>query len=253
MEQVQNNGVVSSKTSILLLILLLITVMLTCIDKCSSNSVQLALKKQVIEQDITKKIAEGHYSKIINDLNSEKQVSKTLKSENKQLYDQLKKDGKKPLIYTSINTSFKGLESISDVGTQSTTNTWYDFKDYYPSIQDPFITYTRTRVNDSVAKSNWNFNDIKLDLVVSETANDIFKVDFKGPEFLKVNSIKVNSIPLSPIIPDNFDWLGGAGALYNPNTMQTKFIVSGGIRYKSHNIILQSTGDFYGASYLKSF
>jgi len=240
---------ISSRKSIIALLLFLAFTVYNCVNSWQKDEINEDLKQQVLAKDSIQKVDDGHYTKLINDLNSEKELNRILTANNEDLASELRKAGKKPIIYIQSESTFKPQSDTVAVDKTKPN----DFIAYYPKV-DPFITFTRTYQNDSTAVNDWKFGTLAIDIVVSETATKgLFSTDIKGADFLIVKSIEVNSLPLTPVIPNNFDWVMGGSIMVDPSNFKVLPQVSGGIRWKKTIYIVQSTGQFHGAGLLKQF
>lgn len=196
-------------------------------------------KKTLIENDSLRKIDNGHYQKLVNDMKSTNQILSIIKEDNKNLYKYLKEQGKKPISYTSID--FKPDDKINTIpiNIKEKDGLTY-FNDYYPHKEDYFINYHGVINKDSL-NSSWTFKPIKIGIVVSEKTKGLFEADLTAPDWITVNSIEVNSLPLSDIKKDNFDWLIGVSGGLNYLQRTPVFDLETGFRYKKSIFSIQGT------------
>lgn len=206
-------------------------------------------KKQIIEKSELIEITKGRYSKIVDDFNTQKQLTQKLKDSNRNLYDQIKKDKSKIIQLTKTIQSFK--PKVDTVIVESKCGS---FIDYYPSNKDWFIQYRSTVLSDTTRSGEWKFDQLKIDLVVTEQSKGIYNAYLDGPDFLQINQLEVQSLPLQNIKPDNFDWLLGGGVTSNMIDKSFAMRIQGGIRIKNTMILLSGdTQTNVGASIIKQF
>lgn len=105
-------------------------------------------------------------------------------------------------------------------------------EDFYPQKDNPFLEYTnKFSITTQKGASKFKFNPIELTKVVSEGDNGIFRVDFKGPEWLKVESIDIQATPLVQEKKDKFGILLGIDYGKNINTNEKFLGLNSYIRY----------------------
>ena len=231
-----------------------------CGDNKKSDIVLQEYKERVLTYDSLRKVSDNHYQKLVNDINTEKELSEQLKKENKALYEEIKKEKKQVIAYTSLKAQpEKKVETIRLVPVSDRLKVgereYKEFDDYYPNKEDYFINYRgRLDVSDNDityidVKSDsgelvgtWKFSSLKIGIVVSEKEKGLFHVDLDAPSWLAVKNVEVNTLPLSAIKPDNFDWvIGGAvGKNYGGNMV---FGVETGIRIKRSIFSIQGNTD----------
>jgi hypothetical protein len=231
---------------ILLLLLFAVTQFIQA-RKYKNRSIQF--KTEMLLADSVKIIADGQYQKLVNDVNSQKQLNGELNVQNKDLAQQLKKDKKDPIIITKIVYSLE-----KQIDTFIVDNTTPFFEDHYPNKEDWFINYQLHTITDSLKIGVWDFTDLTVDLVISEKSKGLYVADIKGPSFLKVKELEVKSLPLEHIKPDKFGWIVGGGGSYSFTTNRPTIHLSGGIRIKKVSLIINgSTNTSIGGTVLTEF
>ena len=209
------------KNKILNIIFLVLVILLSIfgvnqyITNVKNKEILSSYKEKIIKSDSLIKREEGHYQKVVNDLNSTKDLLNVIKKENKDLYKSIKKDDKNPIFYSNIG--LKPITKIDSVFIHDTIREGIKYKyfeDFYPSKTDYFVKYSG-QLDSTKVIGKWDFNTLNIDLVISEKEKGIFYADLKSPEWIKVNKLNVNSLPLENIKIDNFDWLMGGNVGIN--------------------------------------
>ncbi len=120
------------------------------------------------------------------------------------------------------------------------------------------VTDNKDILIDSVT-GNWNFNKLKFSVILTEQKNGMWATRIDGPDYLKVDSIKVNALPKDKIADVNskkFYFLAGAGykTLIDFKTFGA-ISIYGGVEIKQKNIILfdASTNSYIGVSFIRKF
>ena len=234
----------------IVVILLLLTFRLY-VDNIKKDNLLKDYKYELIKNDSTRKIAEGHYQRLVNDMNSYKELVNIISENNKDFLKYLKDNNKKPISY--IETSFKPKDTITNTIITKDKDGLSYFEDFYPSKQDYFIKYNGEIRKDSL-HSSWKFTPIKLDLVISEKTKGIYEADIKSKEWIDIKSLTVNSLPLEPIKQDNFDFLLGGNAGFNYKTKNPLIEFESGFRYKKNIIsVLGNTNSEIKVGFKKLF
>ncbi len=83
-------------------------------------------------------------------------------------------------------------------------------EDFYPNKQNPFLKYSAVFNTDNKENSsNFEFQPVTLTHVVSKKEDGLYQIDFKGPEFIDVNSLSVQTEPIEKTKKDNWGTLIG--------------------------------------------
>ena len=205
-------------------------------------------KRYVIERDTLIEVSKGQYKKIVDDTKSIKELNQTLKNRNEELFEVIEEQNKDIVSLIEITQSFKSKTDTVYVESDNS------FIDYYPSKQDPFVQYTSRYVSSNKRIGEWSLSDINIDLVISEKMPGLFEADLKGPSFLKISSLQVESLPLENVNPDNFGWLLGGSLDYNWTDQSPAVDLYGGVRVKKTNIFLKAGTDAtLGVGLIKEF
>ncbi|MCB1712425.1 MAG: hypothetical protein KDH96_08095, partial [Candidatus Riesia sp.] len=106
-------------------------------------------------------------------------------------------------------------------------------EDYYPQKDNYFVKYkNKISLADSTGIGEWTFQPISLSGVISQREDGIFQADFKTPEWLKIEDVDIQAIPLEPPKIDNFGWILGGGLGKDFKADETFVRLSAGLRYK---------------------
>lgn len=202
------------------------------------------LKKLIIKSDKLTKEAEGRYAKLVNYYASEKDLKNELKDLNKELYRTIKKQDERLL---SISQAIITLESEISAGFGSIDkedSTKINLALKYPTKGDPFVFWDG-KVNRLTAeyKGEFTFGKLPIQIVVTEESRGLWKHRIIGPEWLKVDSLSINSLPPAeyvPIEPRKIQWL--VGGTFNKSlipTVPNSIGVNVGLNlFENHNILV---------------
>jgi len=206
-----------------------------------------ALKKSIIMNDSLNKEADGRYAKLVNHYNTEKDLKKELKKSNEDLYKIIKKEGEKILSLTSAVITLQGIvnEGFVSLDSVDTNKVHLAIKD--PDDKKPFIKWDGSIDKlSNYYKGEWSFGELPLQIVLTEEKRGLWKSRLVGPEWLKVDSMTINSLPPKDY-PDEkvktLQFLFGAGYIKAlSNTTSNAISVGGGISLKGrHYLLIQAT------------
>lgn len=233
------------------LIMILIVILLLMFWNNSRQQKKLQDKieegnKMIIEMDSLTKEGDGQYTKLVNYFNTEKDLNNQLKEQNKDLYKLIKKQDERLLMINNTVITLQGQLTEGFGSINQTDTNLIDLKLKYPSESDNFISWDGV-VNRKNAfySGEWSFGKLPLQLVMTETDRGIWKHRIIGPDWLVVDSMEINSLPLPTIEkPKNFGVLFGGGYVHSFNTVSPNAVTVGvGIRFKSHNLIINGTSN----------
>ena len=160
-----------------------------------------ANKIEQIKGDSLKKISEGYYQKLIADTLTKKQL-KELAAEIIELKN------RKPV--SVIKTIIQPVRIEKETDSILVDKDSVYIIDYYPNKDNPFLKYTNNfSLINNKGISNFDFNTINISQVVTKKQNGLYQVDFKGPDFLQVNSLDIQTEPIVSPIKDNWGTLIG--------------------------------------------
>lgn len=200
--------------------------------------------KTIISMDKTTKESDGQYAKLVNYFNSEKDLNKQLKEQNEDLYKLIKKQDERLLMINNTIVTLEGkmTEGFGSINTKDTNR--IDLKLNYPDEKNSFITWSGF-VNRKTAfyKGEFSFGKLPLQIVMTETDRGIWKSRLIGPDWLIVDSMEINSLPLpTPEKQNNWGLLVGGGYLRSFNSNITNsFSIGLGAQYKKHTLLFDAT------------
>lgn len=246
--------------------LVLLLVASNGISRCSSSGKLNKLKKEILAKDRLTQEAAGEYRRLVNDLRSQRDLSKLLKDDTTELSQKLTKVEKrledekaKLLSLTSIAATFTAVDSLEtmvEIDSLPVDSTII-LRANYPAA-NPFIETTTFYVpSEGLATTNWHFNTLPLSIVVSETQSGMWESRVIGPDWLKISSLEVNTVSadkvttrepfLKPLIGLRMSREYPQGALY-PG-------IHGGVVVRSNFYILGdiTTSGVVGVSILTTF
>nr|DAV67695.1 MAG TPA: hypothetical protein [Caudoviricetes sp.] len=200
---------------------------------------ELAYKRQLIEQDSLRKVDSVTYARLVNDMYKERELSKVLETENKQLYDKLKEQEQKVMSLTKVVGKLKSQKSVVPIVNNEGQRY---FEDYYPKKENYFVRY-KAQIGENKVNGEFTFHPLHLDLVITEKQKGVYEAYLNAPSWLEISSLEVKSLPLtSPSLrPDNFDWLFGGLVGYSYLDKRPLLGVNGGFRYKKTLYFLQGS------------
>ena len=235
--------------TILLVILLVIIIFLGWrINNINENSgdLQESLKKSIIMNDSLTKEADGRYAKLVNYYNTENDLKNQLKESNKELYNVIKKENEKILSLTNAVITLQGAVSEGFGKTDPTDSNKINLYLKYPNDNNPFIKWNGS-IDKKTAfyKGDWSFGKLPLQVVLTEEKRGIWKSRLVGPEWLKVDSMTINSLPAEEYVNKeerNLQFLIGGGYIGSLSNSNNAVNISGGVNlFKKHFIMLNAT------------
>jgi len=245
--------------TILLVILLIIIIFLGWRINSIKNAgedAEDALKKSIIMNDSLTKEADGRYAKLVNYYNTEKDLKEQLKESNEELYGVIKKENEKILSLTNAVITLQGAvnEGFGHVDPKDTNK--IDLALKYPNDKEPFINWNGSVDKQSAFyKGEWSFGKLPLQIVLTEESRGLWKSRLVGPEWLKVDSMTINSLPPNENNLKKLQFFVGGGYIKSLSNGPNAISVGGGVSYKGkHNLFLQATtNQELGLSYYYNF
>ena len=236
---------------ILLISLSVVIIVLLLFGWVKYNQMQKELRdeidnanKIILSMDKTTKETEGQYAKLVNYFNSEKDLNRQLKEQNEDLYKLIKEQDERLLMInnTIVTLEDKMMEGFGTINKDDTNK--IDLKLNYPDKENSFITWDGF-VNRKTAfyKGEFSFGKLPLQIVLTETERGIWKSRLIGPEWLIVDSMDINSLPLpTPEKINNWGLFFGGGYQKSFNSNITDaFSLSFAAQYKRHMLMLDAT------------
>lgn len=214
----------------------------------------------IVNMDQTKKEDDGQYAKLVDYFNTEKELNQQIKDENKELQRLIKKQNEKLLMVNNAIISLKSEISQGEVTVNQEDSTVFDLNLKYPNSNEAFIkwdgsVFTQTETYEG----EWSFGKLPLDIVLTETERGLWNSRLIGPDWLLVDSIKVNSLP-----PEEFDnspkeskfgiLLGGGYINSFDQNGSNGLSIGAGLNWKNHSLLINgTTNKEIGFSYYYKF
>lgn len=188
----------------------------------SKEKIKRELRIERIKNDSIKKVAEGHYSKLIADTLTKKQLKKRVKELEFRIENPIE-TGVIVLNFDEKETNTKGVKKESII----------KIEDYYPSKEDPFITYNAS-INTFDYTTRGMFQIRNLELLTAKGVNkdDTKSFEIKVPGYISVSSLDIQSRENYVPKKDDFGYLLGGSAVMDYNTNDVHAGINFGIRYK---------------------
>ena len=208
-------------------------------------------KKTILQKDSLQKIREGEYTKLVNDLKSSNDLKKYIKEISDSTYQDIKRNKEKPLIITKVTTIPKTIQTIDTVfidtlGVRTITS-------YYPNKDSMYIKHTSV-IKDKESKNTWEFSPMKINVIVTQQKDGMYRARFVGPSWIEAQEVTVNSLPLSPITERKFKFLLGASGGYDFNYRNVSAGIYTGFRYKNKIVLVNgNTNKVVSLGYIKEF
>ncbi len=162
---------------------------------------QQEIRKETIAKDSLIKISDGYYQKLVADTLTRQQLKKLAE----EIVD-LK--NRKPVSVTT--TIIQPVEVLKETDNITKEGDSIFIEDYYPQKENYFLKYTnRLSLTTERGLSNFKFAPISLTQVVTEKEDGLYQVDFKGPDFLEVQSLNIQTEPMADPIIDKWGTLIG--------------------------------------------
>lgn len=225
-----------------------------------NDDAQDVLKKSIIFNDSLTKEADGQFSKLVNYYNTEKDLKKELKKSNEELYYLVKKNNEKILSLMNTVITLQGVvnEGFGKIDIKDTNKINLVLK-YPVDSKEPFIKWNGSvDKNSAFYKGEWVFGKLPLQIVLTEEKRGLWNSRLIGPEWLKVDSMSINSLP-----PENYgdnqikklQFFVGGGYIKSLSNNPSAVSVGGGVSFNGkHNILLQATtNQDLGVSYYYNF
>lgn len=158
-------------------ILLILVIIVTSFIMCQREKEKFEdwKKKEIIKNDSLVKIDSTQYTKVIADTLTEKQLRNKIRDLEIALRTKPKTVIETQLVPYPVE---KRIDSIVYVDGK------LNLTDYYPQKKDYFVRYTAV---DTIGR--FDFNPIKMSLVLSEDKDGVWRVDSKVPSFLQITDI----------------------------------------------------------------
>lgn len=207
------------------------------------NEENTLLKKEILAKDTLDQIAPGKASKLDNTFATAGDLNTQQKTQDASLLDTIKKRNETILSLSNIVLSMQNQKQITPVIENKDST--YSFTSYYPKKDSAFIQYdgnlnTKTKqLNDT-----WSFNPLKVNVTLTQRKDGLWDTYLDAPTFVKIDSIKVNSLPPAKYVPTAqqqklFVLYGGLGVRGNTNSDMTNksLLLKGAVSIKDKVLI----------------
>lgn len=240
---------------------LIIMLLLKGCEGNNKDAMTDSLKKEIVAKDKIYQEQNGSYHKLVNTFNSERDLKEELRIQNVNILETVKAQNEKILSLTNAMITFATKTDNNIPVTVTKDQTGKDVLNFvtrYPDkIGEPnFITYTgNIRTSDEKLSGEWTFDKLKFAVILTEQKDGLWATRIKGPDFLKVDSITVNSLPKEQIASTkNFFLLAGGGVKTELGMSNVIIGLNGGIEYKKNIGYLElNTNKVVGLTYLRKF
>jgi hypothetical protein len=200
--------------------------------------------EMIVELDELTKESDGHYTKLVDYFNTEKELNKQLKEQNKDLFKLIKKQDEKLVMINNNVLSLEGKISEGFGSINEKDTNLIDLKLRYPNEENSFISWDGfVNRNNAFYSGNWSFGELPLQIILTETDRGMWRSRLVGPDWLKVDSMEINSLPIPKIKePSNLSLMLGGGYINSfDNNGVNGVSIGGGIRFKDHRLIINVT------------
>jgi len=201
------------------------------------------LKKSIIASDKLTKEADGRYSKLVDYYATQGDLMKDIKESNKDLYKTIKKQDERLLSITSsiITLDSKIVQGFAQTDPVDTNKLNLSLK--YPDEKEPFVFWDGwVNKNTAAYKGTFSFGKLPIQVILTEESRGLWKSRIIGPDWLKVDSLSIKSIPpeeYATLKPKNLQWLVGGSYIYCMNNSGQGVGVNFGLNlFDRHNLIL---------------
>lgn len=188
----------------------------------SKEKIKRELRIERIKNDSIKKVAEGHYSKLIADTLTKKQLRNKVKELEFKIENPIE-IGKVSLKFDKKETKIKGVKKDSII----------KIEDYYPSKENPFIIYNASiNTFDYTTRGMFQIKNLELFTAKGTNKDGTKSFEVKLPKYITVSSLDVQSNNNYQPKRSNFGYLLGGQLVMDYNTNEVHTGVNFGVRYK---------------------
>lgn len=182
-------------------------------EKSKSDKEIAELRKSIIASDKLTKEANGQYAKLVNYYASERDLKNQLKETNKELLNTIKEQDERLLSITNAIITLEAGLTTGFGSIDKKDSTKINLALRYPTKGEPFVFWDG-KINRLTAEYNgeFTFGKLPIQIVVTEESRGLWKHRIIGPDWLKVDSLTVNSIPPAEYqveVPKKLQWLVG--------------------------------------------
>ena len=201
------------------------------------------VKKSIIASDKLTKESNGQYAKVVDYYKSQRDLINELRSTNLELYKRISGQDERLLSITNaiIKLDKKVVSGFAKRDPLDTNQLNLSLK--YPSEKDPFVFWDGwVNKNTSAYRGEFSFGKLPIKIILTEESRGTWKSRLVGPEWLKVDSLHISSIPAKDypiIVPNKIQWLVGGSYIKALNATNDAIGLNVGVNlYDNHNIIL---------------
>jgi predicted RND superfamily exporter protein len=235
---------------VLIFVLILIIIFFHWKNQSIQNDMLDKLRESnrtIIEMDKTQKEADGRYAKLVNYYSNQNEMMQSIGEKNKELSKLLKSQGEKILMLNESIISLEGSVNSGDISFEGPDSNIINLSMKYPDSDDPFINWNGKIFTDkSTYSGEWKFGKLPIEILLTETDRGLWKSRIIGPDWLKVDSINVKSLPPKDFSSEEefrkFGLIFGGGYLksINQGTPNALTILAGAY-YQNHQLLLNGT------------
>ena len=200
-----------------------------------SNKAKDGLKRELrverIKNDSIRKISEGHYSKLVADTLTKRQLREKVK--------ELEFKIKNPTEVGQITLSF---DKTKTEGVAVKKDSLIKITDYYPNEKSPFITYNAViNTFDYSTRGSFYIRNLELQTAKGINRDGTTSFEIKLPQYINVSSLDIQSQNTFQPRRSNFGYLLGGQAVMDYNTNEIHAGVNFGVRYKKTYLTIGTT------------
>jgi uncharacterized membrane-anchored protein YhcB (DUF1043 family) len=238
-----NKDTISRTIGAILVIIIALLLFKNCQLQKDSGRELDDLKKSIIASDKLTKEADGRYAKLVDYYATQGDLMKDIKESNKDLYKTIKKQDERLLSITSsiITLDSKIVQGFAQTDPVDTNKLNLSLK--YPDEKEPFVFWDGwVNKNTAAYKGTFSFGKLPIQVILTEESRGLWKSRIIGPDWLKVDSLSIKSIPpeeYATLKPKNLQWLVGGSYIYGMNNSGQGVGVNFGLNlFDRHNLIL---------------
>ena len=215
----------------------------TCSVQKESIDESDKLRKSIIASDKLVKESAGQYAKLVDYYASEKDLVNDLKNSNLELYNTIKSQRERLLSISNaiLTLDKKVVEGFGQTDPLDTNKLNLSLK--YPNEKEPFVFWDGwVNKNTAAYKGTFSFGKLPIKIILTEETRGLWKSRIVGPDWLKVDSLSVLSIPpteYTPAIEKKVQWLVGGTYYHGLNSVGNGIGINFGISLADrHNIVI---------------
>jgi uncharacterized membrane-anchored protein YhcB (DUF1043 family) len=250
----------------LILLALFIYFKFVSLQNNSANTVS-KLQKEILSKDSTIKLTDGKYSKLVDNFKTVSELKNQVQTENKVLYDSIKKRNEKLLSMTSSFEQFKNKKGTFTklIPTTTDSDTTFTFSSFYPKQENYMAKFTgNINTKTKTVGEIWEFQKMKLGLILTQKDDGLWDYYVDAPDYAIISNVKVNSLPAKDYLPNEdkikiFGLWAGLGLrtdVSNLGTINNKnLVLKAGVSIKDKFVLIgdASTDKTIGLGFMVKF